>query len=127
MAAPVPSSVVVMLRALFRRCPLCGARPIFDSWFRLKTACPRCSFNFEREPGWWIGGMIINTGASIALFGLVLGLGILLFWPRVPWTAISVIGIAAMAIFPIVFYPMSKTLWLGVDLLMTGMDPDARK
>ena len=71
--------------------------------------------------------MIINTGGSILLFGLVLGVGIFLFWPEVPWIPISFVSIGAMSVFPIVFYPMSKTIWLAIDLLMTGMDPRKRK
>ena len=118
---------VALFRALFRLCPLCGKRGIFESWFRLKPACPRCGLDFEREPGWWIGGMIINIAGSMLLFALIFGGGLILFWPDVPWTGIAISGAGAMAIFPVAFYPMSKTLWLAVDLIMTGMDPKVRR
>lgn len=114
-------------RGLRRSCPLCGERKIFNSWFELKSSCPNCTLNFDREPGWWIGGMIINLAGAMLLFALIFGLALFLFWPDVPWVAVGVVGTVAMIVFPIVFYPMSKTLWLAVDLLMTGMDPRARR
>jgi len=125
-SGPSSASTMVM-RALIRRCPWCGGAGIFESWFRLKNGCPTCGFDFEREPGWYIGGMIVNTGASMILFSAILIGGLVLFSPDVPWTALSIVSISAMVIFPIVFYPISKTVWLAVDLLMTQKDPSVRK
>lgn len=71
--------------------------------------------------------MIINTAASLIVLFSVGALGMFLWWPDVPWTALTVTSMVAMAVFPIVFYPMSKTVWLAVDLLMSNMDPTARK
>lgn len=42
--------------------------------------------------------------------------GILLTWPEVPWGTIGVITIAAMAIVPILFYPLSKTVWMAIEM-----------
>jgi uncharacterized protein (DUF983 family) len=125
MPRPPKSLAVVVTRGLFRRCAYCGKKGIFDSWYRMKKECPRCGFDFDREPGWWIGGMIINLAGAMALFALILGLGLLIFWPDVPWVALAVFSALAMAIFPILFYPISKTIWLGIDLLMVG-DPATR-
>ena len=113
-------------RALFRSCPLCGEPRIFNSWFQLKKECPRCGLDFEREPGWWIGGMIFNLAGAMFLFALVFGLGLILFWPDVPWLGIAILSATLMVAFPIFFYPMSKTLWLAVDLIMVGMDRSPR-
>ena len=71
--------------------------------------------------------MIINIGASMLLFFLFLAGGLFFFWPDVPWTALTVISAGAMAVFPIAFYPISKTVWLAVDLLMTKMDAAVRE
>jgi uncharacterized protein (DUF983 family) len=125
MPRPPTSLAVVVSRGLLRRCAYCGKKGIFESWFRLKKECPRCGFDFDREPGWWIGGMIINLAGAMALFAVILGLGLLIFWPDVPWLALAVVSALAMAAFPIIFYPISKAIWLGIDLLMVG-DPATR-
>ncbi|MFN2611471.1 MAG: DUF983 domain-containing protein [Actinomycetota bacterium] len=122
-----PSPLVVLARGSFRRCPRCGSKGVFESWFRLKPGCVQCHLDFEREPGWWIGGMIVNTAMSMAVLLLVAGSGLVASWPDVPWTGLTILCIATMAVFPIWFYPMSKTVWLGIDLLMADMDPAPRQ
>lgn len=103
-------------RAVRRRCPVCGAKGIFSGWFTLRPRCPGCNFSFEREEGYWVGAMIANIAAAEGLFALLLIGGILLTYPDVPWTAITIGGAAVMVLLPVVFYPLSKTLWLWVDL-----------
>jgi len=115
------------MRGLFRRCPFCGSRGIFLSWFHLAPKCPACDFNFDREPGWYIGGMVINTAASMAVFAAILAIGMVAFWPNVPWLGIQIASAIGITLSSVFFYPMSKTVWLGIDLLMTGMDPSVRK
>ena len=42
--------------------------------------------------------------------------GMLLFWPEVPWGGLAVVTLGTMAILPILFYPLSKTLWMALEL-----------
>jgi len=102
-------------RALGRRCPRCGGRA-FSSYFRLLERCDRCGLRFEREPGYWVGALIINTTGVFASFLLVFIGGIALTWPDVHWVYLGVLTVATMAILPIVFYPLSKTLWMALEL-----------
>lgn len=71
--------------------------------------------------------MLINTCMSIILLLLVGGLGIWLFWPEVPWTELTIACMASMTVFPVFFYPISKTLWLAIDLILGGMDEAVRE
>ncbi len=106
----------MLSRALRRRCVLCGHRPIFDGWFALRARCPSCGLRFEREEGYWVGALIANIAVAEALFAVLFIGGILLTHPDVPWTGLGVAAAAAMVVVPIVFYPLSKMLWLWVDL-----------
>ena len=72
-------------RALRRACPRCGHAPVFRSFYDLTDRCAGCDLRFEREPGYWIGAMIINTALISFLFLASMGLGMWLFWPDVPW------------------------------------------
>ena len=58
----------------------------------------------------------INTTVAFATFLVLFVGGILLTWPEVPWGTIGVITIAAMAIVPILFYPLSKTVWMAIEM-----------
>jgi hypothetical protein len=40
-----------------------------------------------------------------------------LTWPKLPVLELVAIGVAINAVFPIVFYPVSKTLWVATDLI----------
>jgi len=106
----------MLTRAVRRRCPLCGFKPVFDGWFALKARCPSCNFSFEREEGYWVGALIANIAVAEGLFGLLLVLGIALTYPDTPWTALTVAGVFVMVGLPIIFYPLSKMLWLWLDL-----------
>lgn len=117
-AAVLPSRARMLARALARRCLLCGRGGIFRRWLTLAPRCPRCGYRFDREEGYWVGALIVNTGATqVAFFVWFLG-GLALTWPDVPWNVLLVGGIGLMILFPVVFYPWAKMLWLWVDFLL---------
>lgn len=64
--------------------------------------------------------------AVLAVFSLTFSIGVIAFWPDVPWTGVQIANGLAIAVTSVFFYPMSKTIWLGIDLLMTG-DRSRRK
>lgn len=110
-------------RALRRRCPRCGD-PAFVSWFTLKESCDRCGFRFEREPGYWVGAVTINTVFIFATFLVVFGGSLLLTWPDVPWTWVLIVTLVVNLLVPIVFYPISKTLWSALELSWHPLEPE---
>lgn len=60
--------------------------------------------------------MIINTAATLFLTLAALVLGMWATWPSVPWVPLAVATVLAAGITPIVFYPLSKTLWMAFEL-----------
>lgn len=114
----------MMGRAVARRCPRCGDGDIFSSWFTLREDCPTCGLRFEREQGYWIGAIIINTTVISVLFLAVFVGGILLTWPEPEWGPILGVTIAVNLIFPIVFYPLSKTIWMAAELSWHPLEED---
>lgn len=61
-------------RALALDCPVCGTKPIFKTWRRVRSfydwftpldGCPRCGYPYEREPGYFL----------LAVFGFNFGIG----------------------------------------------------
>ena len=71
---------------------------------------------FEREPGYWVGAMIINMAATLIAFLGTIGLGISLTWPDVAWDALFVATIAVALLVPVLFYPWSKSIWMATEL-----------
>ncbi len=102
-------------RALRRRCPRCGTGA-FDTFFGIKEHCITCGLKFEREPGYWVGAIIINTGVVFGTFVAVFGGMTLATWPDVPWATVLIVAIVANGLIPVAFYPISKTLWLAMEM-----------
>lgn len=78
--------------------------------------CVLCGLKFEREDGYWVGAMIINTTVTFAAFLLVFGGSAVLTWPDVPWMAVLLVTALVNLAVPIVFYPVSKSLWLALEM-----------
>ena len=111
-------SLRLFWRAMRLRCPHCGGKPVLQSWFRLRERCGVCGLRLERGEAedYYLGGMMFNLFLSELVFaGLFLVLVIVL-WPNVPWTALEYGIAAAVCIAPLLFYPMSKLLWLAFDI-----------
>lgn len=104
-------------RALTLRCPHCGGGPVRVHWFRLREACGACGARLERgEQDYFLGGMMFNLVLSELLFAAIFVTVLVLLWPTVPWDGIAVGAPLGMAIAPVLLYPVSKLLWLAVDL-----------
>lgn len=116
------SLITRAFRGLVRRCARCGG-PAFVSWFRMADTCPNCGVRFEREEGYWVGAMIMNTIVTFALFGIVfIGL-IVATWPDVDWTLVTVASLAVCGLVPVIFYPISKSLWFGLQISWHPLEP----
>ncbi len=103
-------------RGVLKRCPNCGGGQLFQSFFKLKHACPTCGYRFEREDGYWTGALIVNIAACEAWF-FVLFVGILIATaPDISWGQVLVVALVTNGLLPIIFYPHSKTLWMAMDL-----------
>jgi uncharacterized protein (DUF983 family) len=111
--------LTLLARAATLRCPRCGHRGLFVSWFRLREQCPSCALPLERgeQHDYWIGGMMFNIVLSEMLAVLVVGAAILVTWPDVAWTAVRVGAIVLMVAAPFLLFPMSRVMWLAFDLI----------
>jgi uncharacterized protein (DUF983 family) len=103
-------------RGLRRRCPRCASKGIFESYLRLKDACPTCGYPFERESGYWVGAIVINMAVAEVVFFVLFVTVVLLTMPGVEWGPLLIVAIGTNAVLPVIFYPLSKTLWMAVDL-----------
>lgn len=103
-------------RALRRRCPRCGEKEIWRSWFNLKDICPQCHYRFEREEGYWVMAIIVNTALVEGIFAVLFVGGLVASWPEVNWPYLLAAALVTNGILPFVFFPFSKTVWVAVDL-----------
>jgi uncharacterized protein (DUF983 family) len=105
--------VEILFRSLRLRCPLCGQGKLFRSWFRMHENCPNCGVKFEREGGFFLGSIYINYGLTSLVAAIVYP--ILLFKRILPNQISMALVLAFVLIFPLLFFPLSRSLWLGFD------------
>ena len=103
-------------RGFALRCPRCGQGGLFRRWTEMVEYCPRCGLVFEQEEGYWVGALTIATVAALLVSIVGIVVVTILTWPDLPIVPLIAIGVVGMVLFPILFYPFSKTLWVAIDL-----------
>ena len=117
------SKVTKVWRGATKRCARCGERRLFKKWVTMVERCPRCGHKFERGQGFWLGSIMINSVFTIGLFLLVFVWGMVATWPNTPWTTLLIGTILLNATFPVVFHPVSRTIWVGVEMAFHPLEP----
>ncbi len=121
-----PGWPTLLGRGLTKRCPRCGARHLYRTWFQMHDRCPRCGLRFEREPGFFVGAYLINFAiAIVALFALCMGFVALMATnPDAGIAGPLAVGLAAAIGLPPLCYPFSRTIWSAIDIGMTPLEAD---
>lgn len=102
-------------RGWTKACPRCGARGLFMRWFTMRRQCPRCELAFEREEGYWTGAMGANIIMTELVFVSLMILTFVLTWPDPPVRDMIIGSVLFTVLFPMFFYPFSKTIWMSFD------------
>jgi uncharacterized protein (DUF983 family) len=123
---PEVSATRALLRGFRKRCPRCGERDTFGSWFESRKACPRCELRFAKEEGGFLGAMTLNYVVAIGLWLVVLGVGVAMTVPDVPIVTLLVLSAVVLIGVPLWFYPRSKMIWAAVEFLVLRSEPEYR-
>jgi hypothetical protein len=76
--------------------------------------CQHCHFKFEREPGYYLGSIYINYGLTALL--MTAGYFISFFNNWLTGTPLLLACVAFVLVFPVLFFPFSRAIWLAFDL-----------
>ena len=88
--------------------------------------CPTCGLALERrEEGYIVGAYMFNIIAAELVFAAIFIATLVLLWPNPPWRVLTWGGAALLILMPVLFYPVSKTLFLAFDLVFrpAGYEP----
>lgn len=117
--------VKMVLRGIAGACPRCGHRGLWTSWFKMKERCPTCGYKIARDEGFWLGGYTMNVviGEALLAIHLFVFAVYILAHPDAsirPWL-IAAIGFALIP--PLLFFKLSRTIWMSMDLLIHPLEP----
>jgi phosphotransferase system glucose/maltose/N-acetylglucosamine-specific IIC component len=77
---------------------------------------------FERESGEWTGALMVIIAVTELLFAAWFGIGLWLTWPDVPWNLLLIGGIALNILVPVLAYPWSQSVWIGLHYAFVPLD-----
>ncbi len=118
-----PSRVQILLRGVRGACAVCGKWRLTKNWLTVSDKCERCEFPIERKEGHFVGAVGVNTMVtfSVALIGVLLSL--LVSGEEYSPTRVTIILGVIVGSFGVFFYPISRTLWSAMDLVMVPLEP----
>jgi uncharacterized protein (DUF983 family) len=119
-------SARVFVRGLRKRCPRCGERRVWVSWFQSKSRCPTCDLRFEQEEGGWLGAMTINFAVACVFWMVAMAIAMALTVPFIPVAPVLAMSVGILGGLPVWFYPRSKMLWAAVEFLTARSEPGYR-
>lgn len=118
-----PSRSQIFRRGFTGRCAVCGKTRLTPKWVVVKFRCDRCNFSIERNEGHFVGAVGMNTIVTFGTILICVVVGAALTAPDVPEVTLSIITVAVGVVVSVVFFPISKTLWSAVDLMMVELEP----
>ncbi len=101
-------------------CPSCKEGPIFNGLI-MNPQCPGCGMQFSREPGYFLGAMVLSYFASSGL-GILLML-ILFAGFKFNIVEAAVWSVLAVLVLTPVLYRTSRIIWIHLD---RSADPDPK-
>lgn len=112
----------VMSRGLRLRCPLCGQGKLFRTFFRMHRTCRVCGLKFERDLGYFVGGLELHWISTYVL-GVA---GYFMASPLLPagdWQPLAAY-LAPACVLAVVLYRPARSLWMALDNLIDPVETE---
>ena len=115
----------MLWRGLTLACPACGGRGLFRCWamFAIRERCPSCGLRFERMEGHWLGAVAVNTVVSAAAVLATVVAAMLVWGTDISRSLLLALAAPVGVLLPVLFDPVSRTLWTAIDALMRPPSP----
>ena len=104
---------------LTEKCPKCGEGQVFEKkekffrFPRMHKNCPTCGYQFDREPGYFLGAMYISYGLAV-LQGMITFLITYFFFPELPTIWVPIIIMGVILLFSFKNYKLSRIIYIHI-------------
>jgi uncharacterized protein (DUF983 family) len=123
---PSPTVALRMLPGLLRlRCPHCGKGSVMNWRGQIHERCAVCNFRYERsDENYFAGAMFFGYLFGAFTFAITFLIIIVSMWPDVPWDTMQWAIPLGMVVFLLFWVPISRVVWLTIDVLVRPVQPD---
>ena len=105
----------LLWRGLRLRCPACGDGKMFYNWLTMVDPCQACGRRFDRSPGYLLGSIYFNYGATALL---VVAIYFTMFLTETMTGRQLLYVLTGFALlFPLWFFRYARGLWIAFDEL----------
>lgn len=112
-----------VVRALRRRCPVCGRRGISRHPASVEPTCPHCGLDLERQVGSFIGGVGLNTIIAFGALIVILATGFIVGGGDASITGVLLPALIVAVVLPLWFYARSRLTWVALELRWWPLEP----
>jgi uncharacterized protein (DUF983 family) len=123
--APSLTNALPLLKRLLRlRCPNCGKGRVISWAGKIPARCSVCNFRYERsDENYWAGAMFFGYLFGAFIFAISFLIILVALWPNVPWDTMQWAIPVGMGVFLLFWIPLSRVVWLSVDILVRPIQP----
>ena len=86
---------------------------MFQHWFKMHSRCSDCDLLNERESGFFLGAIYFNYGLTALV--ITIAYPVLFLTQTLSSNVAFRVCMVFAILFPIFFFPFSRSLWLGFD------------
>jgi uncharacterized protein (DUF983 family) len=120
-----PPIHLALLEALRLRCPYCRQARVLARWpNKMRKECRLCGLSFFREPGYYVGGMIITYGLMVLIVVPTFFFAVLMpDWKTLSdnlWFALWLLFAIPLSL---LLMPYGYSLWLHLDFWLEPWTP----
>jgi len=106
------------------RCPNCGRGSVMTWRGSIHDRCAACNFRYERsDENYFAGAMFFGYLIGAFTFALTLLIVIVAMWPNVPWDTMEWAIPLGMGLFLLFWVPISRVVWLSIDVMVRPVQP----
>lgn len=102
------------------KCPNCGEGKVFEvqadkflAFPEMHKKCPKCSYRFDREPGYFLGAMFVSYALAVAE-GLISFFILKFGFPQLEYFSIACIITVVILFCAISNYKLARVIWINL-------------
>ncbi len=100
--------------SIFRNlCPACQKGAVFSGIYSMNEFCAACGFRFEREPGYYLGAMVVSY--TLGAFSMIPSVIALIFWLEAPWIWVVIVPSLQVILSNPLLFRWSRLAWLHLE------------
>jgi uncharacterized protein (DUF983 family) len=112
-----------VIAVLLQRCPRCLKGHVYHGLVAMHEICPRCGYQFGREPGYFMGAMFASYTLAVPILFVIFMVLWHFFSTTWPLTFNLLVTFVVFLPFAPVIFRYSRVIWMHVDYQLDPHSP----